>query len=311
MSGVVEGDFATADGNALTSNSRHFRLRFAYARADHPSGFFLAAGQWWTIIYNEDIAFLGKYAIDAFNVVPASLGAARQPQLRGGWKTALGPGMGSFTLEAAIEKQSVQDLGSAVVNESQGEGQPTPLVGGRVTWDHPVVRLQAGVALAENTVILTGGKDESDSDWALVVNAEVKLPPVTLFGHAHTQKGLGRLMNGEFISAACSPAPFNCSAAGSKVENIESKGFYVGVSLALGPQTQVDVYYGWHEADENAAAGFTGAALETLQGFNVNLIHRFWKSWQAGIEYRHFWVETFSGIEGDVNHVAGVIRYFF
>ena len=32
---------------------------------------------------------------------------------------------------------------------------------------------------------------------------------------------------------------------------------------------------------------------------------------QAGLEYRRFWVETFSGVEGDVNHLGGVLFYFF
>ncbi len=49
MSGRIEGDFFTGDGNALTSNSRHLRLRRAEARADHPSGFFLLAGQTWSM----------------------------------------------------------------------------------------------------------------------------------------------------------------------------------------------------------------------------------------------------------------------
>ena len=37
LSGRIETDFfLNADGSALTSNSRHLRLRHAFARADHP-----------------------------------------------------------------------------------------------------------------------------------------------------------------------------------------------------------------------------------------------------------------------------------
>src|SRR3989304_3958477 len=85
LSGMVEGDFFTTDGNALTSNSRHLRLRHAFARADHPSGFFLLAGQYSTLSNNEDIGFLGKAAANDVNGPVGSRNGARQPQLRVGW----------------------------------------------------------------------------------------------------------------------------------------------------------------------------------------------------------------------------------
>ena len=97
MSGKIEGDFFTGDGNALTSNSRHLRLRFAYARADHPSGFFLLAGQNWSLYMNDTIA--SPNLVD-FNG-PAGQIFARQPQIRVGWTNKLGP-MGTLVLEADV-----------------------------------------------------------------------------------------------------------------------------------------------------------------------------------------------------------------
>src|SRR3972149_481046 len=57
LSGLLEADFFddTNAGNALTSNSRHFRFRHAFARADHPAGWFLMAGQFWSIFMNNEV----------------------------------------------------------------------------------------------------------------------------------------------------------------------------------------------------------------------------------------------------------------
>jgi hypothetical protein len=301
MSGAVEGDFNTGDGNALTSNSRHFRLRLAYARADHPSGFFLLAGQYTTLSNNEDIGFLGKYAANDVNGPTGSRNGARQPQLRVGWKTPLGPGQ-NLTLEAGIEKHSVANLGSASVAEDQGEGQTTPLFGGRVTFNHPVVRIQAGAVVANNTVILTGGSDESDGAWMVFGSTEIMFPPVTLFANLYTQKGLGRLLGGagDFATAFL---------VSSKVENVESDGFAAGVKFQLTPQTQIDAIYGWQKADSNP--GFAVTALETLRTMEINIKHSFWKSWRAAFAVMRNDVEAFNGTDGDNTMVATFLQYFF
>ena len=304
MSGAIEGDFNTGDGNALTSNSRHLRLRLAYARADHPSGFFLLAGQYSAITTNEDIAFSGKFAIDDVNGPIGGMSGARQPQLRVGWKTPMGPGS-ELMFEASVEKNSTTNLGSASVDESQGEGQPLPLVGGRVTWSSPIVRVQAGVGLSENTVILAGGKDESDGASVFFANAELIFQPITLFAHVHTQKGLARLTGGagEFPSAFL---------VNNKVENVESTGFMAAVKFQLTPDTRINAIYGWHKADEIAAgSAFTGANLETLKTMEINIIHRFWKNWQIAFSFMRNEVEAFNGTEGDNNQVHMEIWYFF
>ena len=304
MSGAIEGDFNTGDGNALTSNSRHLRLRLAYARADHPSGFFLLAGQYSAITTSEDIAFSGKFAIDDVNGPIGGMSGARQPQLRVGWKTPMGPGT-ELMFEGSVEKNSTTNLGSASVDESQGEGQPLPLVGGRVTWSSPIVRVQAGVGLSENTVILAGGKDESDGASVFFANAEIIFQPITLYAHVHTQKGLGRLTGGagEFP---------NAFLVNNKVENVESTGFMAAVKFQLNPDTRINAIYGWHKADEIAAgSAFTGANLETLRTMEVNIIQRFWKNWQIAFAVMRNEVEAFNGTEGDNTQVHMEIWYFF
>ncbi|HLC20673.1 MAG TPA: porin, partial [Candidatus Methylomirabilis sp.] len=257
MSGRIETDFFQGDGNALTSNSRHLRLRHAFARADHPAGFFLLAGQTWSIWMNDAIA---QPNIIDFNG-PAGQIFARQPQVRAGWRNNLGP-MGSLVLEGGVEKHSTNNLGSALVAENQGEGQPMPLLAGKVSWLHSMFQAEAALALANNTVILTGGKDESEGAWAFQLSAQATIAPVTLVAHFQSQKGLGRLINQDFPSAFL--------GADNKVENIESQGFYVGGSFALSPDASINAYYGWAKADEAASVGFTGNQVEQMTSIHVN-----------------------------------------
>jgi len=310
LSGMVEGDFFTVDGNALTSNSRHLRLRHAFARADHPSGFFLLAGQYWSL-FSDVVPFATMPVVGLTplvdNIGPASVLLGRQPQLRVGWRSPLGPGMGNLLLEADVEKHSVTNLGSPAVDESQGEGQTTPLFVGKASWIHSIFMAEAAIALGNNTVIFPGGNDESKGAWGFEATARATLPPVTILAHYVTQKGLGRLLGlvGDFPTAAPKLTD------PTKFENVESQGFYVGASFALSPETAITAVYGWAKADEDASIGFTGTQLEKHQSIHVNIIHKFWKSWQAGLEYQRFNVETFSGVEGDVNFLHGALWYFF
>ncbi len=324
LSSRISADFNSTDGNDLTSNSRHLRVRQAYARADHPSGFFLLAGQHRSIVAAEDIAFLGKYAIDEFNSAPASNSGWRQPQVRLGWITPLAPGMGNLMLEASAEANSAPNLGSTLVDESQGEGQTTPAFGGRITWDHPIVRLQAAGLVAKETETLTGGSQTSKDAWIFVAQTEIKppiIPGLTIFGHVYTEKGFGRSIGGagEFPSLGLTAA--------NKIQLIKATGYYAGVAFVPPglPDTQLDVYYGWQKADQEPSIGFTGntcptvsgnpsnsgACLKDHQGIFANVRQKFWQRWLFGLEYKRYEVKAFGGAKGDVNFVEAAIFYFF
>ncbi len=312
MSGSVEGDFFAFDGNALTSNSRHFRLRHAYARADHPSGFFLLAGQYWGL-FSDAITFAAGYPLGfprpivSYDGPASSMLYLRQPQLRVGWTTPLGPGMGNLILEADVEKNSVANLGSTLVDESQGEGQATPLVTGKVSWVHPIFRAEAAGAFGNNTVTFTGGHQESKGAWGFQGTARATFAPVTIIGHYLIQKGLGRLIGtiGDFPTAAVKVAD------PTKFDSIESQGFYVGASLALTPQTAITGFYGWQKADENTSIGFTGTTLKQHQTIHLGIWQKFWQRWQAGVGYQRFDVKTFAGAKGEVTCICGSVLYFF
>lgn len=296
MSGRIEADFFTADGNGRVSNSRHFRLRHAFIRGDHPSGFFLLAGQYWSLPMNSDIA---QPDLVDFNG-PAGQLFARQPQLRVGYRVPV-PG-GDLVFEGDVEKHSLENLGSEAVDEGQGSGQDVPLFGGKVSWLGKVFQIEAAGAVAENKVTLAGGSRASEIAWAGQVSAQVNIGRVSVFGHYQHSDGLNRLANQDF------PGAF---LMGTTLQNVESDGWYAGVSVKLMKDTSVNGVFGWAKADELVAAGFTGDNLEKHRSIHVNVLHKFWERWQVGLEYRRFDVETFGGKEGDVNLIHGAVWYFF
>lgn len=306
LSGAIETDFFTKDAadspGLATSNSARLRLRHAFARADHPSGFFLLAGQWWSLFMNETIA---QPQLVDFNG-PAGQIFARQPQLRLGYKMPLAQGMGNLVFEADVEKHFTDNLGDPAVVESRGEGQTVPLVAGKITWLHPRFGIEVAGAISESEVILTGGADTSETAWGVQVSAQANIiDPLTVFAHFHTQEGLGRVLNGDFGNAVI-------LTGATDLQNIETVGWYAGASFKLTPDTSINGVFGWHEADEiTGAGGLTGTSLETQQSIHVNIIHKFWQRWQAGLEYRRFDVEAFDGTDGDVNFVHGALWFFF
>jgi len=304
LSGRIETDFFTKDvgGDSpglATSNSARLRLRHAFARADHPSGFSLLAGQYWSLFMNETIA---QPELVDFNG-PAGQIFARQPQLKVGYKTPLARGMGDLLFEVDVEKHFTSDLGDASINEARGEGQSVPLFAGKISWLHPRFQAEVAGAIADSTVHLGGGADTSENAWGLQVSAQANIiEPLTIFGHFQLIDGLARLANADFATAFL---------VGTALENVETTGWYAGASFKVTPDTTLNGVFGWHEADAIPAAGFTGSSLETHQSIHVNVIHKFWQRWQAGLEFRRFDVEAFNGTSGDVNFVHGALWFFF
>ncbi len=299
FSGLVEADFAGSDGDALVSNSRRFQLRHAFARADHSSGFSLLAGQFWSLFSN----IVSVPAADTFTAgAAAGRLVARQPQLKVGYRVPLEPQMGNLLFEADVEKHSLQNLGSTAVDESQGSGQDIPLFVGKVSWFHPVFEAEAAGAAGSNRVILVGGDDDRKAAWGVEASVGVKIGPVRLAGHYNHLDGLQRLAAGRFPSAFL---------VGTDVRNVESDGWYAGLTYKFSGATSFNVLYGWERADEIQAAGFTGTRKKRHQSIQANVFHKFWERWQIGFEYRRFDVEAFDGTEGDANFYHVALWYFF
>jgi len=293
MASTVEADFFTVDGNALKNHSRHPRLRHAFARADVPGGFFILAGQYWGLLFNEDVA--GTSIVD-FNG-PAGQMAHRQPQLRLG--TRFPAGAGDLILEGNIEQLATRNLGAAGVDESQGRGQTSPLFNGRVSWLGKMFKASAAGAVGKATVILADGSDTDDTVSAFALNAEANLAPITVYAHYQFVSGLGGLANNDFAQQV--------NLTNNELEAIDSNGFYVGAKLDLTKDTSINAVYGYAKADKAS----TGSDLEKMSSIYLNIFHKFWQRWMAGLEYRRFDVETFAGVEGDVNIVHGALYFFF
>ncbi len=296
FSGLIEADFNNTEGSALVSNSRGFQLRHAFARADHPSGFFLLAGQYWSLFDN----IVSVPPPSVFESQAARL-VARQPQLKVGYRMPLEPKMGNLVFEADVEKHSLENLGSTAVDESQGSGQDIPLFVGKVSWFHPIFEAEAAGAAGSNRVILVGGDDDRETAWGVQASLGVKIGSVRLAGHYDHMDGLQRLGGGRFPSAFL---------VGTKVENVESDAWYAGLTYDLTKATSFNVLYGWEKADEIPGA-FTGTNQKRHQSIQVNVLYKFWERWQVGLEYKRFDVKAFNGTEGDANVVHSALWFFF
>lgn len=298
FSGLVETDFNNNDGDARVANTRHLQLRHAFARADHPSGFFLLAGQFWSLFSN--IVSVRPPPTFTAGAVAGRL-VARQPQLKVGYRIPLDQTLGNLVFEADVEKHSLDNLGSIRVDESQGGGQDIPLFVGKVFWLHPIFEVEAAGAVGSNRVILVGGSDDRRTAWGGQVSMAVNIGTVRLAGNYYHLDGLQRLAAGRFPSAF---QVFN------RVENVESDGWYAGLGYKLTKDTSFNFGFGWEKADEIPGA-FTGTRLERHQSLQVNVLHKFWTRWQVGLEYRRFDVEAFNRTEGDANFVHGALWFFF
>ncbi|MFQ5990466.1 MAG: hypothetical protein ACE5K9_11180 [Candidatus Methylomirabilales bacterium] len=152
LSGRIETDFFTGDGNSKVSNSRHLRLRHAFAKGEHPSGFSLLAGQTWSTFFN----LVAQPRLVDFNG-PAGQLFNRTPQLRLGYKAPLGGELGTLLLEAAAESNALTDRGSSAVDEGQAEAQH-PIFVGKATVNGKLFDAEAAVAVGDNIVILNSGR---------------------------------------------------------------------------------------------------------------------------------------------------------
>ena len=309
LSSLVQVDFDTSDGNALTSNSRHPRLRLAYGQATLPNGVTLRAGQVRTILSEFGDNLIGGVA--APDVINENGHfdqlQARQPGIQVAWTGKMGGG--DLTAGVAIEKQAPDAKSrtgfSAVVDERQAEGQDVPLFGAGVRYRDPLVAVFARGGLAKGKVILTGGGDQDETVWLWAIGAEVKpVAMLTIHGQYWISQGLNRI-NGTFDDVAL---------VSGKLETIEAQAFNVGAQLRLTPDLRFNAVYQWMKADDDPKIfdlSATSADKEEFQALNVNFIYRFWKNWDTGLEYLHGKVESFGATDGTINIVNFRVFYYF
>ena len=309
LSSLIQVDFDTTDGNALTSNSRHPRLRLAYGQAALPNGVTVRAGQVRTILSEFGDNLIGGVA--APDVINENGHfdqlQARQPGLQVAWTGKMGGG--NMTIGAAVEKQAVSAKSrtgfSAVVDERQGEAQDMPLIGAGVRYLSPLFAVFARGGFARAKVILTGGKDVDETVSLLAIGAEVKpIPTLTLHGQFWVSNGLGRI-NGAFNDVAL---------VSGKLEAVEANAFNVGAQFRVTPELRFNAVYQWMKADDDPKIfdlSATSTDKEQFQALNVNFIYRFWKNWDTGVEYMRGKVESFGASDGTINIINFRLFYYF
>ncbi len=310
LSSLIQVDFDTSDGNALTSNSRHPRLRLAYGQAILPEGIALRAGQVRTLLSEFGDNLIGGVA--APDVINENGHfdqlQARQPGIQASWTGKIGGG--ELTVGAAVEKQAVgvkSRTGLSVVAENQGEGQDVPLFAAGLRYRDPLLAVFARGGFTKAKVILTGGSDQDETVWMGAIGAEVRpIAILTLYGQYWISNGLNRINDSGAFS--------DVALVSGKLEAIEAQAFHVGAQLRLTPELRFNAVYQWMQADDDPKifnVSATSADKEKFQALNVNFIYRFWKNWDTGLEYMYGKVESFGDSDGTINIVNFRVYYYF
>lgn len=306
MKGVIEGDFFDAGGDALVFNSRFFRLRLAYAKAEMPNGFFLLAGQFWTLpAHNPDIE-MPMYLNT--QLAPVGVAYARQPQLRLGYKHQVSE-LGIIQFEGSVEKHGFNDLGFLTPTGTepiQGGEEPWPLFAGKISWLSDKFKWSVDGAISQTRYIpdITG-RSLKKTIWAVSAIAKYKVDRLALWGTINYNVGLSSMFMGYFNNVAIDRF--------SHLFAFKSNGGCVAARWDwIDNVLFSDVVYGIQQGQKIAnTILFSGNALKSLQDFRINLFYKFWETWQAGIEYQSIYVKSFNGKKGQANDIHCAIWYNF
>ena len=314
----IQGDFATTDGSATTSNSRHFRLRLAYAQGTTQQGFTLRAGQVRSMLAEFADNVIGGVGVSGAlneNDSWAQL-QSRQPALQLAWIGKIA--QGDLSLGLGVEKSSYNNLGSTAVAEDQGEGQDIPLFTAGVRYRSPLFAVFARGAGGRAKVILAAGNSVSQDVWLGAIGFDVTpIAILRIYGQYWYSDGLSRV-NGTFANGALCSVAVECSV--NSLVNVVSQGYHAGVQLLPTKDWELNAFWQWVQADPSfVKAQATGAALTTLQNttlrkaqaFNANFIYKFWTRWDTGIEYQHAWLDSFGQSDKQADFVYTRVRFYF
>ena len=321
LTGRVQVDFYGNEDNALTNTGRVVRLREAYGRADVPlskdRAWYLLAGQTTSTFANTDIA--APDTVDANG--PAGILGARQPQLRLGYLAPVGA-ESKMVFELGAQQHSFSNFstgnsGTTPRSATDGQGQALPLFAGKLQWMTPLFQIETAGAISRNRAIFDKAGDRgpvarrSETAWGIQVSGQVTpWEPVTIHAHYQHLDGLNREGNGDFADVV-SETP---GSGVFRLRNVESDGWYAGLSLRPWTDATVNLIYGQNAADKDVAGGLTGGTtIQRHRSVHVNLMQKFWSQWKWGIEYQRFMVDTFGPDqrEGSVNFYHGGLWFFY
>ncbi|SFN54753.1 DcaP family trimeric outer membrane transporter [Marinobacter pelagius] len=279
----IEGDFRGA-GNSAGS----LRMRHAYGTYQG----FLAGRTW-----SNTISFVGSTPTLDFDGIAGSHGSwDRTEQIR----YTTGP------MSFAIEDPSSQ----AVLAAGGNTRTSAPAFTARIE-DSVDAFSYAASASASQVTADDGVNDDSAIGFSAAASAKLKLSDMFSVQGAinYTDGATGYLWRSG--SNYYGPSAY---IDGDSVETIEGYGGNIGVSMALGGGSSINVAYGMTTLDLDdaiAAGATTDADPETNQNLFVNYMWTPVQNVMMGVEYGYFDQETVAGESADANRLMFAAQYNF
>ncbi|SNC64789.1 hypothetical protein SAMN04487881_1142 [Marinobacter sp. es.048] len=280
---TVEGDFR-GSGNSAGS----LRMRHAYGTYN---GWLV--GRTWS----NTISFVAATPLLDFDGVAGSFGSwDRTEQIR--YTTG---GM-SF---------SIEDPGPQAVLGAGGNTRTSaPAFTARFEGSSDMLSYGASASASQVTAD-DGTNDDSAIGYSVAAGAKLKLTDMFSVQGTfnYTDGATGYLWRSG--SNYYGPAAY---VDGNSVETIEAYGGNVGVSMALGGGSSINVAYGMTTMDLDdaiAAGATTNADPETNQNAFVNYMWTPVKNVMLGVEYGYFDQETVAGDSADANRLLFAAQYSF
>jgi len=276
-----EGDWFGASGNQAISNSNNFRMRHAIVEWNG-----WLAGQFWTLF------------MPLATTIPSLdfHGAAGAPFLRQGqlrYTYDVGNG-----LKLAVSAENPETVGDGSTNDTN-EDFPDFVAGGEYIKNGWMARL-FGVVRDIESPVAGGG---SETGYGINVGGAAPLWAGGVVKANFTWgQGIGR-----YIVDSPSFGGLDFNSTSGFAEDIETWGFFGGISQQLTDVVAFNAIYGRQEIEDT----FQATDFEMLQSVHVNLIWTPVERYSVGIEGSWFESELVNGDDADVFRIQSSVQFNF
>ncbi len=342
LSGRLQGDFDTTDGNAKNSNSRHFRIRLGWGQWQTASGWIVRFGQLRSMVseFGDNLfGGVGDPDIVDENGHWDQL-SARQPGVNVGYAMKFmggdllaGVGLENSATDVLRQTSTAQGAGLPAltqVDPAQSTGEDVPMFGAAARFRTPLWAVFARAATQKHRLIMstsptagTGGPKDGSSrgyqGWLGALAAEVTPGPLRIMGQYWYGDGLNRLggvfsdvhtTTGGFVGQS----PAGPTFASLKVLPIITHNWHVGAEYKLTKDLKATGVYEIVKANANRKIfdlQGTSADKRSFQAVHVGLIYGFWERFDTGIEYQYGRMKSFGSSEGILNAINWRLRFYF
>jgi len=340
LSGRFQGDFDTSDGNANTSNARHFRMRLGWGQWQTPGG--------WIVRFGQVRSMLSEYGDNLFGGVADADTVdengewdqlqARQAGVNVGWTTKMMGG--DLLVGVGVENSSTALQTATSVSTAapiaQGVQTDQPMFGAAARFRTPLFAVFARGAAQQQRVIFTtgaGGNKQGDTTeltgWLGAIGAEVTPGPLRVYGQYYYGDGLNRI-TGTFndvsvVAGGCASNPAAGHASGCvagtgpvqyarHIRSISTHNMHGGAAYKLTKDLKVEAVYQLSVATANRKIfdlSATSVDKRDFQAVHANIIYAFWTRFDTGLEYQWGRVGSFGSSTGIMNAVNWRLRFYF